>query len=58
MRAQAENGGRLSSREGNALDLRKVGFETETPTKAGTVWGYTFSEIMCKSERKKKTQDL
>lgn len=58
MRAQAENGGRLSSREGDALDLRKVGFETETPTKAGTVWGYTFSEITCKNERKKKTQDL
>lgn len=36
-RAQAENGGRLSPREGEALDLPKVGIETETPTKAGAV---------------------
>lgn len=33
--AQAGNGGRLSSKEGEALDLPKVGIETVTPTKAG-----------------------
>ena len=37
VKAQAGPGGRLSSKEGEALDLPGVRTETETPPKAGTV---------------------
>lgn len=52
-RVQVENGGRLLFREGEVLDLFKVGIEIEIFIKVGVVQGYIFSEIMCQEKKKK-----